>query len=32
VAKEVAGVPPRAIPQRPTALRLSGLEPFEVGA
>ncbi|NUN67563.1 5-methyltetrahydrofolate--homocysteine methyltransferase [Pseudanabaena biceps] len=32
VAREVAGVPPRAIPERPTALRLSGLEPFEVGA
>ncbi len=32
VAKEVAGVPPRAIPGRPMALRLSGLEPFEVGA
>jgi len=32
VAREVAGVAPRAVPQRPTALRLSGLEPFEVGA
>ena len=32
VAKEVAGVPPRAILGRPMALRLSGLEPFEVGA
>ncbi|MFN3353745.1 MAG: homocysteine S-methyltransferase family protein, partial [Brevundimonas sp.] len=32
VAEEVAGVPPRVVPQRPTALRLSGLEPFEVGA
>ncbi|MCZ8086929.1 MAG: homocysteine S-methyltransferase family protein [Brevundimonas sp.] len=32
VAREVAGVPPRAVPERPVALRLSGLEPFEVGA
>lgn len=32
VAKEVAGVPPRVVPERPVALRLSGLEPFEVGA
>lgn len=30
VAEEVAGVTPRAIPQRPTALRLAGLEPFEL--
>ncbi|MFT4953934.1 MAG: 5-methyltetrahydrofolate--homocysteine methyltransferase [Brevundimonas sp.] len=32
VADAVAGVKPRAIPERPTAMRLSGLEPFEVGA
>lgn len=32
VAKEVTGVPPRVVPERPVALRLSGLEPFEVGA
>ncbi len=32
IAEEVAGVAPRAIPERPTAMRLSGLEPFEVGA
>ncbi|MEM9964774.1 MAG: homocysteine S-methyltransferase family protein [Asticcacaulis sp.] len=30
VAEEVAGVPPRAIPERPKGLRLSGLEPFEL--
>ena len=30
VADEVAGVTPRAIPERPTALRLAGLEPFEL--
>jgi 5-methyltetrahydrofolate--homocysteine methyltransferase len=30
VADEVAGITPRAIPQRPTALRLAGLEPFEL--
>ena len=32
VAEEVLGVPPRAIPERPVALRLSGLEPFELVA
>lgn len=32
VADEVAGLPPRAIPERPTAMRLSGLEPFELVA
>jgi 5-methyltetrahydrofolate--homocysteine methyltransferase len=32
VAEEVAEVTPRAIPVRPTALRLSGLEPFELVA
>lgn len=32
VAEEVAGVTPRAIPERPVALRLSGLEPFEMVA
>ena len=30
VAQEVAGLPPRRAPERPTALRLSGLEPFEL--
>ncbi len=30
VAEEVAGVTPRAIPDRPVAMRLSGLEPFEL--
>jgi 5-methyltetrahydrofolate--homocysteine methyltransferase len=32
VAEGVAGVTPRAIPARPRALRLAGLEPFEVVA
>ena len=32
VADEVAGLPPRAIPERPVAMRLSGLEPFELTA
>jgi len=32
VADAVAGVKPRAIPERPTAMRLSGLEPFEIVA
>ena len=32
VAEEVAGVAPREIPDRPVALRLSGLEPFEMVA
>jgi 5-methyltetrahydrofolate--homocysteine methyltransferase len=30
VAEAVAGLTPRAIPQRPKALRLAGLEPFEL--
>ncbi|MDP1632847.1 MAG: homocysteine S-methyltransferase family protein [Caulobacter sp.] len=30
VAKSVAGLPPRAVPERPTAMRLSGLEAFEL--
>ena len=30
VAKAVAGIKPRQIPERPKALRLSGLEPFEL--
>jgi 5-methyltetrahydrofolate--homocysteine methyltransferase len=30
VADEVRGVTPRQVPERPTALRLSGLEPFEL--
>ncbi len=30
VAKAVAGVTPRQIPERPKAMRLSGLEPFEL--
>ena len=32
VAEEVADLPPREIPERPTAMRLSGLEPFELVA
>ena len=32
VAEEVAGVAPRVIPERPVAMRLSGLEPFELVA
>jgi 5-methyltetrahydrofolate--homocysteine methyltransferase len=32
VAQEVAGVTPREIPERPMAMRLSGLEPFELVA
>ncbi len=32
VAEEVAGLPPRAIPERPRAMRLAGLEPFELVA
>ena len=32
VAEEVAGVTPRSIPERPVAMRLSGLEPFELVA
>lgn len=30
VAEEVKGVKPRPVPERPTALRLAGLEPFEL--
>ena len=30
VAEGVAGTPPRPVPQRPRAMRLSGLEPFEL--
>ena len=30
VADEVRGVKPRAIPERPKAMRLAGLEPFEL--
>ena len=30
VAQEVAGLPPRTVPDRPVAMRLSGLEPFEL--
>ena len=30
VAKAVAGLPPRHPPERPTAMRLAGLEPFEL--
>jgi len=32
VAEEVVGVAPRQIPERPVAMRLSGLEPFELVA
>jgi 5-methyltetrahydrofolate--homocysteine methyltransferase len=32
VADAVAGIPPRAVPERPKALRLSGLEPFELAS
>jgi len=32
VAEEVAGIAPRVVPERPVAMRLSGLEPFEVVA
>jgi len=32
VAEGVAGLTPRAIPERPRAMRLSGLEPFELVA
>lgn len=32
VAEAVACVKPRAIPERPTAMRLSGLEPFEIAS
>ncbi len=30
VAEAVAGLTPRALPERPTAMRLAGLEPFEL--
>jgi len=30
IAESVAGKPPRRVPTRPTAMRLSGLEPFEM--
>ncbi|QUD86149.1 homocysteine S-methyltransferase family protein [Phenylobacterium montanum] len=30
IAEDVKGLKPRAIPERPTALRLAGLEPFEL--
>lgn len=30
IARDVAGVPPRRLPERPHALRLSGLEAFEL--
>ena len=32
VAEAVAGVKPREVPERPTAMRLSGLEPFEIAS
>jgi len=32
IAQAMKGVPPRKIPERPRALRLSGLEPLNVGA
>jgi len=32
VADSVKGMTPRAIPERPTALRLAGLEPFEMAS
>ncbi|MEK9832651.1 MAG: homocysteine S-methyltransferase family protein, partial [Rhodospirillaceae bacterium] len=32
IREAVAGIVPRALPERPTAIRLSGLEPFTVGA
>jgi 5-methyltetrahydrofolate--homocysteine methyltransferase len=30
VAQAVGGLPPRPVPERPRAMRLSGLEPFEL--
>jgi len=30
VAEAVAGLPPRRVPERPVAMRLAGLEPFEL--
>ncbi len=32
IAAAVDGLPPRAVPDRPKAMRLSGLEPFELAA
>lgn len=32
IAEAVAGIPPRQLPQIPKACRLSGLEPFNIGA
>ena len=32
IREAVAGIVPRALPERPTAIRLSGLEPFTVGS
>ena len=32
IAKAVEGIAPRPLPQRPVACRLSGLEPFNIGA
>ena len=32
VAKGVAGLPPRPVPERATAMRLAGLEPFELAS
>lgn len=32
IAKAAEGKPPRAVPQRPVAMRLSGLEPFELAS
>ena len=32
LAHAVAGLAPRSVPERATALRLSGLEPFELAA
>jgi 5-methyltetrahydrofolate--homocysteine methyltransferase len=31
IARAVAGLPPRAVPERPPRPRFSGLEPFEIG-
>src|SRR3546814_2866786 len=32
IAKHVAGLPPRSVPQKSVAMRLSGLEPFELAS
>ena len=32
IAAHVAGVPPREVPEKPVAMRLSGLEPFELAS